>query len=168
MGQTDVQRTPEQLFAFFDRLGLVHETHWHASARSVADPGRLWADVPGILCKSLFLRDARRTLWLLVAPAEKRIDLKSLATAVGSARLHFASSDLLQEVLGVQPGVVTPFALLNDEQSLVTMILDEVILAEPRVKFHPLVDNGTTTMRVGDFLAFLKATGHQPQTVALP
>ena len=106
--------TPEQLFAWLDALGIPHRTYAHPPVFTVAESAALRGSLPGGHCKSLFLKDRKGGLWLVVALEERRIDLKLLADSLGAPRFSFGSPELLREVLGVAPGSVTPFALAND------------------------------------------------------
>lgn len=159
--------TPEDLFAHLDRLGVTVATHHHAAAHTVAEGNQVWGDIPGVHCKNLFLKDAKARLWLVVAPAERRIDLKQLPARIGSARLSFGSAQLLGEVLGVEPGSVTPFALINDAGRRVSVVLDAWMMAQDLLNYHPLRNTMTTTIRAPDFRAFLASTGHRPELVEL-
>lgn len=159
--------TPEDLFRHFDRLGLAVTTHHHAAAFTVEQGNEVWGAIPGVHCKNLFLKDAKARLWLVVAPAERRIDLKRLPERIGAARLSFGSADLLGQVLGVEPGSVTPFALINDTERRVTVVLDAWMMAQNLLNYHPLRNTMTTTIRTQDFRAFLTSTGHRPEVVEL-
>lgn len=159
--------TPEDLFRHFDQLGLAVTTHHHAAAFTVEQGNEVWGAIPGVHCKNLFLKDAKSRLWLVVAPGERRIDLKRLPERIGSARLSFGSADLLGQVLGVEPGSVTPFALINDTERRVTVVLDAWMMAQDLLNYHPLRNTMTTTIRAQDFRAFLASTGHRPEVVEL-
>ena len=161
--------TPADLFAHLDELGIATETFEHAPVFTVAESRGVKAAIPGGHSKNLFLKDRKDRLFLVVARDETRIDLKRLHEAIGaSGRLSFGSADLLRETLGVEPGSVTPFALINDTARRVAVILDAELMAFERVNFHPLVNSMTTTIARGDLLAFLRATGHDPQVLRLP
>lgn len=159
--------TPEALLARLGELGIAVTTHHHAPAFTVEQGNAVWGAIPGIHCKNLFLKDGKGRLWLVVAPADKRIDLKRLPGAIGAARLSFGSADLLGEVLGVEPGSVTPFALINDRGRRVTPVLDAWMMDQPLLNYHPLRNDMTTTIASADFRRFLAATGHRPEIVAL-
>jgi len=159
---------PERpLFARLEALGIATTTHHHTPAFTVEQGNAVWAGIPGIHCKNLFLKDAKAKLWLVVAPAERRVDLKRLPDRIGSARLSFGSAALLGEVLGVEPGSVTPFALINDPAGRVTVVLDSWMMEQPLLNFHPLRNDMTTTIAAVDFRTFLGSTGHRPEIVAL-
>lgn len=159
--------TPEDLFAHLDRLGLTVTTHHHAAAFTVEQGNEVWGNIPGVHCKNLFLKDAKAKLWLVVAPADRRIDLKTLPARIGAARLSFGSADLLRQVLGVEPGSVTPFALINDSERRVSVVLDAWMMEQDLLNYHPLRNTMTTTIRAADFRTFLTSTGHRPEVVAL-
>jgi Ala-tRNA(Pro) deacylase len=161
--------TPRELFAFLDKLGLGTETAEHAPVFTVAESRSIKARIPGGHSKNLFLKDRKGGIFLVVARDETRIDLKRLHEAIGAAgRLSFGSADLLRETLGVEPGSVTPFAVINDRAGRVSVILDAELMAFERVNFHPLVNSMTTTIARDDLRAFLAATGHEGRVLRLP
>lgn len=161
--------TPEDLFAFLDRLGVAHSTVAHVPVHTVAESRDLKAGMPGGHSKNLFLKDKRGRLFLVVAEAEARIDLKRLHGPLGATgRLSFGSPELLFERLGVRPGSVTPFGLLNDRDGTVSVVLDAGLMAHDPVNFHPLHNGATTAVAPGDLIRFLEATGHPPRVMALP
>jgi len=161
--------TPADLFRFLDRLGIATRTVEHVPVFTVAESAAIKQAIPGGHSKNLFVKDRKGRLFLVVAEAETRIDLKRLHETVGAAgRLSFGSAELLREVLGVEPGSVTPFAVLNDSQRRVTVVLDEALMAHQPVSFHPLVNSATTSIAPLDLLAFLRATGHEAAIMRLP
>ncbi len=160
--------SPERLFARLDSLGIAHPTTRHPPAFTVEQGNQVWGGIAGMHCKNLFLKDAKGELWLVVAPAEQRIDLKKLPGVIGSARLSFGSAALLEEVLGIAPGSVTPFALVNDPGHRVGVILDAGMMEQPLLNYHPLTNEATTTIANADFRTFLKDCGHAVQIVRLP
>ena len=157
--------TPDQLFARLDELGIAHRTYTHPPVFTVAEAVALRGQLPGGHCKSLFFKDKKGGLWLAVMLEERRIDLKKLAAALGAPRFSFGSADLLCEVLGVRPGSVTPFALVNDAARRVTPVLDEGMLAHEPLNYHPLENDRTTAIAAGDLLRFIGACGHAPRIV---
>lgn len=160
--------TPAELFALFDQLGIEHSTVEHPPFFTVEE-GRPWHDsIPGLHCKNLFIKDRKGGIWLVVMPAEKRADLGRLEKAVGAPRFSFARPELLQEVLGLTPGSVTPFGLINDRQRRVTVILDEEMLDNEWMNVHPLHNAASTTIRSADLLRFVRALGYEPIVVRLP
>jgi Ala-tRNA(Pro) deacylase len=159
--------TPADLFALFDDLGIVHSTIEHPPFFTVEE-GRPWHDkIPGLHCKNLFIKDRKGGIWLVVMPADKRADLGRLEKALGAPRFSFARPDVLQEVLALTPGSVTPFGLINDTQRCVTVILDEEMFDSEWVNFHPLHNAASTTLRSADLLRFVRALSYEPIVVRL-
>ena len=156
-----------RLIAFFDRLGIATVTRRHPPVRTVEEAKALRGDIPGAHCKNLFLKDKKDQLWLVVALEERVIDLKTLDKRIGAARLSFGKADLLREVLGVEPGSVTPFALLNDRDRQVRVVLDLGMMQLRPLNYHPMHNAATTTIEPQDLLRFFAATGHEPLTVEL-
>ena len=157
--------TAAQLFEFLDRLGIAHETTEHPPIFTVEE-GRAWEDkIPGVGCKNLFLKDGKGLLWLVVLPDHKRADLKAIAKRIGADRLSFAKPDLLREVLGLEPGSVTPFGLLNDTDKRVNVVLDRGMMACDIVHYHPLHNTASTSVRAADILKFVQALDYKPVIV---
>jgi Ala-tRNA(Pro) deacylase len=157
--------TPDALFARFDALGIAHRTYTHPPVFTVEEAKALRGTLPGGHCKSLFLKDKKAGLWLVVALEETRVDLKLLADRLGAPRFSFGSADLLYDVLGVRPGSVTPFAAINDAERRVAVVLDRAMLAHDPLNYHPLENDRTTAIAPGDLLRFLDACGHPPRIV---
>ena len=155
----------EPLFALLDRLGVAHSTLEHPAVFHVGEGDEIKAALPGGHTKNLFLKDAKGRLWLVSALQDARIDLRALPAVIGSAKLSFGKPELMQEVLGVTPGSVTAFALMNDQDRRVTFVLDRALLAEEALNFHPLVNTATTAVSAAGFLTFLKALGVAPVLV---
>jgi len=155
------------LFALLDRVGIEHRTLWHPPVYRVGEGAEIKASLAGGHTKNLFLKDAKDRIWLISALAETQIDLKGLPARIGSARLSFGSPALMAEVLGVEPGSVTPFAVVNDTGHAVRLVLDEGLKAGGPVNGHPLTNSMTTAVELGDLLRFFAATGHQPQWLDL-
>jgi Ala-tRNA(Pro) deacylase len=162
--------SPDQLFAYLDSLGVAHQTVWHPPVFTVDDAQaqRDRDHLAGGFTKNLFLRDKKGTLFLVVAPEDATIELKSLHRLLGATgRFSFASSELMRELLGVEPGSVTPFAVINDKAGQITIVLDSAMMAHEVLNFHPLVNTGTTTISRDGLLKFLEATGHRPRIEAV-
>lgn len=156
---------PAELLAFLDACGVPHRTLEHAPVFRVGEGAEIKAALPGGHTKNLFLKDAKDQLWLISALGETRIDLKALPAAIGSARLSFGSAELMDEALGVTPGSVTAFALLNDEARRVRFVADAALMACDVVNFHPLTNAATTAVSREGFCAFLAALGVEPIVV---
>ena len=159
--------TPDDLFARLAALDIATTTISHPPAYTVEDGNAYTGHLPGVHIKNLFLCDAKKKMWLVVAPADRHIDLKTLPDKIGAGRLSFGSADRLLRVLGVTPGSVTPFTAINDPDCSVQIILDDWMMQQALVNAHPLVNTMTTTIGTADLLRFLTACGHTPRQVAL-
>lgn len=154
--------TPEQLFSYLDRLGIEHTTVGHAPLYTVADAKRLRGGLVGGHSKNLFLKNKKGRMWLVVVDEDEQVDLDVLADSLASKRLSFGSAERLNRYLGVIPGAVTPLALVNDTDHLVTAVVSRRLLRQDPLNFHPLVNDRTTTISAHDLGRFLHATGHDP------
>ena len=157
--------TPEQLFAFFDRLGIAHSTVEHPPLFTVEEGREWWDKIPGLHCKNLFLKDKKNKIWLVVMPGDKRADINRIEKNIGAARISFGKPELLLEVMGLTPGSVTPFGLINDTQKRITVVLDRDIVKSQQVNFHPLHNAASTTIHSDDLLKFIKALEYEPLIV---
>ena len=161
--------TPEDLYAFLRELGIAYQLHRHPPMHTVADSRQLRGRLPGAHCKSLFLKDRKGQLYLVVCREHRRLDMKWLQRAAGSARLSFARPELLYAVLGVRPGAVTPFALVNDrEHRRVRVLLDRDMMRAARLNYHPLHNEATVGLAREDFERFIAACGHDVAEVEFP
>ena len=159
--------SPEDLFAFLDTLGIAHRTVTHPPLFTVEQSRALRGQIPGGHTKNLFLKDKKGQLFLVVALEDAAIELKHLHHKFGRGRFSFGSADLLREALGVEPGSVTPFALLNDKAQRVSVVLDAAMMTHVTLNYHPLVNTMTTAIGRDDLVSFLKATGHEPRIEAV-
>ena len=157
--------TREILFARLAELGIQTVTVEHEAVFTVAESSHLERNLEGGHTKNLFLKDAKGQLWLISALGETAIDLKALPKVIGSARLSFGSAELLLETLGVTPGSVTAFALINDSGRRVRFVLDQALLEHEQVNFHPMTNTATTTLSREGLLAFLRALKVEPVVV---
>jgi Ala-tRNA(Pro) deacylase len=159
----------EELLAELSRLGIASQTVQHPPVFTV-DEARTWrGDISGGHTKNLFLTDRKGRLFLAVTLEDVQVDLKALSTAVGiNGRFSFATAELLRQHLGVEPGSVTPFALINDRQKAVTALFDECMLEVELLNFHPLANTATTGISSADLLKFAEAQGHKPLRLRFP
>ncbi len=155
------------LFAFLDALGVAHRTVDHAPVFTVAEGEDIKAGLPGGHTKNLFLKDKKGALVLISALQSTDIALNQLHKVIGGARLSFGSADLLEEALGVTPGSVTAFAIINDPGHRVRFILDKALMDHDIVNFHPLKNDATTALTSADLLGFVRALGREPEVLDL-
>ena len=160
--------SPDDLFAFLDRLGIRHATVRHPPLFTVEESQGLRGQIAGGHTKNLFLKDKRGALYLVTTLEDAEIELKGLHRRLGaSGRFSFGSAELLRETLGVEPGAVTPFAVINDTARRVSVVLDTAMLAQATLNYHPLRNTMTTSITREALIKFLEATGHPPRLAAV-
>ena len=159
--------TSEQLLARLAELGIATRTVEHPAVFTVKEARRYRGDLPGTHTKSLFLRDKKGAMWMVVCLENRAVDLKSLAGRLGAKHLSFGSPERLLRHLGVIPGAVSPFAVINDADQVVKVVLDREVLARDPVNLHPLDNAKTTAIAGADLLRFLEAVGHAPEVIDL-
>lgn len=162
-GETALRNDPEQVLARLEALGIASRSFRHAPVFTVEEAKALRGDLSGAHIKNLFLRNKKGEMWLVTCLEDRRIDLKALAAALGAGRFSFGSAERLMTHLGVQPGSVTPLAVVNDRAGRVRVVLDKALLDYDEVNCHPLVNDMTTTLSTEGLVAFLEAEGHPPQ-----
>lgn len=158
--------TPAELLAFLDRLGIDHMTVEHAPVFTVAEAKNIRGSLVGGHSKSLFLKNKKGQMWLVVVAEDQKVDLAVLAAALGSKSLSFGSPERLMRYLGVIPGSVTPFAAINDGAGVVSVVISADLVAYEQLNFHPLVNDRTTSITSEGLLRFLAAVGHEPRVLA--
>jgi Ala-tRNA(Pro) deacylase len=159
--------TPNDLFAKLDALGIPHTTVTHPPLKTVADSRALRGELEGGHAKNLFLKNKKGQLFLLVAEEAAAVELKRFAKSIGAGSLSFGKPELLINILGVIPGAVTPFALMNAAPGEIAVFLDQTLLESEILNFHPLDNSMTTTIQRDALLAFITALGHTYQEVDL-
>jgi Ala-tRNA(Pro) deacylase len=159
--------TPQQLFDRLAELGLAHNTVEHAPVFTVEQAKAHRGELPGHHIKNLFLRNKKEEMWLVVALEDRAIDLKRLGELLGAGRLSFGSPERLRTYLGVEPGSVTPFAVINDTGKKVRLVLDRGLQGDGPINAHPLTNTMTSAITLADLLRFFEATGHAPAWIDL-
>lgn len=160
-----VPHSAEQLFARLEALAIAHHTVSHAPVFTVEEAKAHRGALEGTHVKNLFLRNKKREMWLVVALEDRPIDLKALGRRLGAGNLSFGRPERLSTHLGVEPGSVTPFALINDAERLVRPVLDARILERDPIHAHPLRNDMTTSIAGDDLLRFIRDCGHEPEIV---
>jgi Ala-tRNA(Pro) deacylase len=156
-----------ELFQRFEDLGITTKTMDHAPVFTVAEAKHVHDGMPGGHCKNLFCKDEKGVLWLIVALEDAVINLKAAPAKIGSKRLTFGKPELLMEVLGLEPGSVTPFGLISDRAVRTNVILDEAMMKLPLLNYHPLKNDATTSISPDALITFIKSCGHAPRVVAV-
>jgi len=161
-----IPATPEDLFGRLEALGIATSTVRHPPVFTVEEAKRLRGPVQGAHTKNLFLRDKKgRNMWLVVCLEDRDVNIRQLEATLGSTRLSFGSAERLMKYLGVIPGAVTPFAVVNDKGGVVQVALDRGALEREPLNFHPLDNAMTTSIGAQDFLKFLEAEEHPAKLI---
>ena len=156
----------QPLIEFLQEQQIHFTIHHHPPLPTVAESLALRGNIPGLHLKSLFLRDQREKMWLVVVPENKNVDLKILPQKIGSGRLSFGSAERLWQYLGVKPGSVSPLAAINDRQrQCVAVIFDHELLKHPLINCHPLRNDITISLTQQDLLKFMRVVHHIPSFI---
>lgn len=151
-----------RLFEFLTTLGINTNVVPYPAHDTVEQGRALRGDMSGTFTKNLLLRDKKGRLFLVVAEETRAVNLKTLHTKIGAnGRLGFASPDTVREVLGVEPGSITPLALMHDRSHAASVVLDSTIIHDEQLNFHPLVNTQSVGLSPTELIRFFAATGHR-------
>lgn len=154
-------KTEAELYAFLADHGISVSTVRHPPLFTVADSQALRGEIPGGHTKNLFLKDKKDNFFLVTVGEEAEVDLKQIHHLIGAAgRVSFGKPEMLMELLGVIPGAVTVFGLINDTAGRVKVFLDQELMSHEVINGHPLTNEATTTIAAADLVRFVEATGH--------
>lgn len=168
MTTTIPPKTPDELFEVFSQLHINVTTLVHEPVFTASEGQHIKTTLPGAHNKNLFLKNKKGSYYLITLLDDKRLDLKTFSQEIGCGSLSFASDAQLMSQLGIEPGHVTPFALINPSAKNVKVILDKAMFSYDLLNFHPLKNHMTTTIARNDFLKFLEYLGYQPLITSLP
>lgn len=168
---TDLPATPvtrQSLLAYLEKSNFDTTTFDHPALFTVEDSRNLRGEIEGGHTKNLFLKDKKGNYFLLTAQEDTEVNLKTLHKLLGgSSRFSFGKAEMMEEYLGVTPGAVTAFGIINDREGNVTFAIDQRLLEHEKINCHPLVNTATTTILSNDLLSFAKACNHPPMVVDL-
>lgn len=167
MDDESLPTAPETLMRRLDDIGVKYTRYDHEAVFTVEESSKLETDMPGTHCRNLFVRDKKKRMFLVVLPNEVAVDMKKLAPVIGSDRLSFGSADRLWQYLGVRPGSVCPFSIINDTDKNVTIVLDKGMMEAEIVNYHPLINTMTLGLSPADLLKFIEDCGHEPKIADL-
>lgn len=154
--------------ARLNELGIAFERHEHPPVATVEEASQHWAAIEATHCKNLFLRNQkgdRHYLFILVH--SKKADLRAVADQIGDGKLSFASPERLMTHLGLTPGSVSPFGLINDRARAVRVVIDRELQADDRLSFHPNINTATLVVSTADFTRFLDACGNSVKYIGV-
>ena len=157
------------IYGFLDNSNIEYERYDHPPVFTVEDVHRLTPNLPGAKTKNLFFRDKKgKRHFLVVVPADKRVNLKALPNVLESSKISFGSPDRLMKHLGITPGSVSVLAIANDQENKVEVIIDDSLWTSEAFQFHPLVNTSTLVISRGSIKRFLAATGHEVKIMKIP
>ncbi len=157
------------IYQYLDDHDIRYERHDHPPVFTVEDVNRLVPPLPAAKTKNLFLRDGKgKRHFLVIVGAEKSVDLKALKGVLDASRLSFGSPERLMKYLGITPGSVSVFAIVNDTDKAVEVVLDESLWKSDAFQFHPLINTSTLVISQDNLGRFLEATGHKVRILDIP
>ena len=160
-----INQKETELFAQLSELGIKTRTEEHAAVFTVEDSAAIKQNMPGGHTKNLFLKDKAGQFVLICAVNDTEIKVNKLHAHIGCKRLSFGKAEALEEKLGVKPGSVTLFSIINDVAGDVKLVLDSRLMDHETVWFHPLRNTASTAISSADIMVFAEATGHSPQII---
>jgi Ala-tRNA(Pro) deacylase len=157
------------VYAALDALGIAYERHEHPAVFTADDASKFWDPIPGVQCKNLFLRNKKGDRhYLVVVEISKRVDLKDLVRTVADDRLSFGSAERLMAELGLTPGSVSPFGLINDADGSVRVLIDKDLEGASRLIFHPNINTASVVVSWDDLERFLATRSNRVSVIGLP
>ena len=159
---TDAKKGQAELYALFDAHGIAYTHNTHPPLHTVEESKQLRGDLPGAHVKNMFLKDKKAQLWLVTCLEHRKIRIRDLEKQIGAAKASFGKPELLWDALGIRPGAVSPFGLINDPARQINVVLDQQMLQIDPINAHPLHNEATTTLAAADFRRFFDVTGHDP------
>ena len=145
----------DKLLELLNKKKISFKLHNHPALFTVEDSEKNRGRINGMHSKNLFLKNKKNIFYLFSCHENQNIDLKKLAKSANLGNISFANKDRLFDILGVKPGSVSPFGLLNDSHSTVNFFLDKKIYDADLINFHPLLNTSTITLKVADLIAIL-------------
>lgn len=158
---------PEKLLQQLDQQQIMYKLYHHEKVFTVADSQAIDRDIPGVHCRNMFIRDKKENMYLVTLRHETMIDMKKLADLLGCGRLSFGSPERLWSYMGIRPGSVNPFCILNDTESKVTQILEKGMMEADIMNVHPMCNGMTIGIQPPDLLKFLAANDVNPRIMDL-
>jgi Ala-tRNA(Pro) deacylase len=149
-------KTQEELLDVLDQIGIKYINHEHPAVYTVEQADKYNHGIEGVHSKNLFFRDRKKNLILVVTLSDKQIKIKNVGNRINAKGLSFARPERLEEVLGVIPGSVTPLAVINAKSHNLRVILDEEMMENEKLNFHPIVNTATTTLSSKDLIKFME------------
>ena len=147
--------TKTDLLEILSVKGIDFQIHDHAPLFTVEDSENLRGEIKGAHTKNLFLKNKKNNFFLFSCDENAKVDLKLLSKSINAKNLSFANAEYLKQYLGIKPGSVSPFALLNDKNNIVKFYLDDKLYNSEIINFHPLINTTTISIKTSEFINFL-------------
>ncbi len=160
-------QTQKALLTLLDDLNISYVNHEHPAVFTVEEAAQHSQGIEGAHSKNLFFKDKKKKMFLVVTLADKPLRIKDVGKRIGAKNMSFAKPDLLMDVLGMIPGAVTPFAAVNIKEREVKIVLDEELMENDLLNFHPLTNTATTTITPSDLVKFLEYCNQPPEIIRL-
>ena len=147
--------TKTDLFELLSAKNLDFQIYDHDPLFTVEDSAKLRGEINGAHTKNLFLKNKKNKFFLLSCDENTKVDLKKFSKSIGAKNLSFANEVYLEQFLGIKPGSVSPYALLNDKDNKVEFYLDEKLFRSELINYHPLINKTTISIKTSEFVNFL-------------
>jgi Ala-tRNA(Pro) deacylase len=163
-----MRRGQKELYDIFEKLEISFEYHEHPPLYTIEDAKLHWKDYNSGRCKNIFFRNHKGDRhYLVILEHLRQLDIRDLEKRLRQGKLTFASDKRLKQYLGVEPGSVSPFGLINDSDRHVYLFIDEKLKDCDRLTFHPNVNTASLVISKSDFLKFLDFTGNRYEFLSL-
>ncbi len=163
-----MMRGQKELYDLFEKLDIGFDYHEHPPVATIEDAIVHWKNYNSGRCKNIFFRNHKGDKhYLVILEHLARIDIRDLEQRLRQGKLTFASDSRLKQYLGLQPGSVSPFGLINDREKNVYLFIDEKLKDCERLTFHPNLNTATLVVSKADFLKFLAFTGNSYEFIRL-
>ena len=161
-------RGQRELYEILEQLDIPFEYHEHPPLATIEDAKIHWKNYNSGRCKNIFFRNHKGNRhYLVILEHLRKLDIHDLEKRLHQGKLSFASDQRLKKYLGLDPGSVSPFGLINDKEKHVYLFIDEKLNESERLAFHPNVNTASIVVSKSDFLKFLEYTGNSYEFIKL-
>ncbi|MDO8898109.1 MAG: prolyl-tRNA synthetase associated domain-containing protein [Bacteroidales bacterium] len=158
----------EKVFAALEALNIQYEVFYHPATPTVEDALQYWKDIDAVHCKNLFFRNHKGNRhYLVIFHCMQQLNVRDLEQRLKQGKLSFASPERMERFLGISPGSVSPFGIINDEDHHVYLFIDEKLLQAEKLSFHPNDNTASLSIGTQDFINFLNEMGNGYEFLAL-
>ncbi len=161
-------RGQEELYKIFEKLNISFDYHEHPPLNTIEEAVIHWKDYNSGRCKNIFFRNHKGNRhYLVILEHLRQLNIKDLEKRLKQGKLTFASDIRLKKYLGVEPGSVSPFGLINDKENHVHLFIDEKLFESDRLAFHPNNNTASLVISKSDFIKFLDYSGNSYEFIRL-